>query len=260
MREWDGRRKASSAPGKVGLAAGDVGHVSDAAEGRSAGAADPVRRDRFRLLYETHHADVHAYVLRRLAGALDDVPDVTAEVFTVAWRRFDAVPAPPEDRLWLYGVARRVVARHQRTLWRRARLHVRLSTQRAPVEPWGDGAGDEERRAAVREAISQLRPAEREVLALVLWERLSHHEAAVVLGCSVNAVALRLHRARRRLRDVLAARSPGMLDVAAPQDPRAVTALPLAGGPGSTDDDRTEKNRTVKNRTGKRGTDGPATA
>jgi len=227
--------------------------VSDAAEGWSTGGPEAVRRDRFRLLYEAHHADVHAYVLRRLAGAPDDVPDVTAEVFTVAWRRFDAVPAPPEDRLWLYGVARRVVARHQRTLWRRARLHARLSTQRAPVEPWGDGTGDDERRAAVREAIGQLKPAEREVLALVLWERLSHHEAAVVLGCSVNAVAVRLHRARRRVRDVLVARSPAMLEVPAPPDPSTVTALPLSGGLEPRDEDRT-KNR--KNR----GSDGPATA
>ena len=223
--------------------------MSDVTERLAAGEAEPGRRDRFRALYEASHAEVHAYVLRRLAAAIDDVPDVTAEVYTVAWRRFDAVPAPPEDRLWLYGVARRVVARHQRTLWRRARLHARLSAQRAPIEPWEDGAGDEERRAAVREAISHLKPAEREVLALVLWERLSHHEAAVVLGCSVNAVALRLYRARRRVREILVARWPGMAEMLAQQDLRPVTALPLAEDLQPTDAGCAEK----------RGLDGPAT-
>jgi RNA polymerase sigma-70 factor (ECF subfamily) len=53
---------------------------------------------------------------------------------------------------------------------------------------------------AVREAIEKLRPADREVVQLVMWEGLSHAEAGRVLGCSANAVALRLHKARQRLR------------------------------------------------------------
>jgi DNA-directed RNA polymerase specialized sigma24 family protein len=39
---------------------------------------------------------------------------------------------------------------------------------------------------------------------LVYWEQLSHAEAAQVLGCSPNAVAIRTHRAKERLRDALA--------------------------------------------------------
>lgn len=56
----------------------------------------------------------------------------------------------------------------------------------------------------VREAIEQLRPVDREVLQLVLWDGLSHAEAGQVLGCSSNAVALRLHKAKERLRAALA--------------------------------------------------------
>jgi RNA polymerase sigma-70 factor (ECF subfamily) len=52
----------------------------------------------------------------------------------------------------------------------------------------------------VRDAIERLRPLDREVLRLVMWEGLSHGEAASVLDCSVNAVAQRLHNARERLR------------------------------------------------------------
>ena len=42
-----------------------------------------------------------------------------AHAFTVAWRRFDRVPPPPQDRLWLFGVARNGVAEHQRAERRR---------------------------------------------------------------------------------------------------------------------------------------------
>jgi RNA polymerase sigma-70 factor (ECF subfamily) len=49
-------------------------------------------------------------------------------------------------------------------------------------------------------ALDRLSVREREALQLVLWEELSHAEAAQVLGCSANAVAIRVHRAKTRLR------------------------------------------------------------
>jgi RNA polymerase sigma-70 factor (ECF subfamily) len=47
--------------------------------------------------------------------------------------------------------------------------------------------------------MSRLRPKDQELLKLVLWEELTHAQVGVVLGCSTNAVALRLHKARNRL-------------------------------------------------------------
>jgi RNA polymerase sigma-70 factor (ECF subfamily) len=45
----------------------------------------------------------------------------------VAWRRLDDVPDDGTARLDLYGVARRVLANHQRGQIRRARLAERLA-------------------------------------------------------------------------------------------------------------------------------------
>jgi DNA-directed RNA polymerase specialized sigma24 family protein len=39
---------------------------------------------------------------------------VVAETFAIAWRRVDAIPAGDQARLWLYGVARNVLAEHRR--------------------------------------------------------------------------------------------------------------------------------------------------
>jgi RNA polymerase sigma-70 factor (ECF subfamily) len=55
----------------------------------------------------------------------------------------------------------------------------------------------------VLDALASLSEAEREVLMLAAWEELSSSEAARVLGCSATAYRIRLHRARRRLRDRL---------------------------------------------------------
>ncbi|MGL4174104.1 MAG: RNA polymerase sigma factor [Actinomycetota bacterium] len=50
----------------------------------------------------------------------------------------------------------------------------------------------------VRQVLATLRPDDQEILRLLTWEELSHAEAAVVLDCSVNAVAIRASRARQR--------------------------------------------------------------
>ena len=67
------------------------------------------RECRFRSLYEEHYRGIQAYAVRRVESA-DDVADVVAEAFTIAWRRLARIPEPPAGRLWLYGVARRIVA------------------------------------------------------------------------------------------------------------------------------------------------------
>src|ERR1700753_107897 len=75
----------------------------------------------FRLAYEQHYGAIYRYVLRRLLNNAD-VPDATAEGFLGAWRRRDALPSPPADLPWLYGVARKIVARQRRSALRRQRL------------------------------------------------------------------------------------------------------------------------------------------
>jgi RNA polymerase sigma factor (sigma-70 family) len=151
--------------------------------------------ERFAAVYDAHYRAIYAYVYRRL-GRQDEVPDVVAEVFAVAWRRIRNVPTGDQELLWLYGVAHRCVLRAERGYRRRLRLLSRLSDE-AKARPSTNSTGEHERE--VREAIDRLRPLDREVIRLVLWEGLSHSEAATVLGCSVNAVAQRLHTARERL-------------------------------------------------------------
>lgn len=67
------------------------------------------RADRFDGVYREHYRAIYAYVYRRMPGRAGEVPDVVAEVFVVAWRRFDELPRGAEARLWLYSVAHRCV-------------------------------------------------------------------------------------------------------------------------------------------------------
>jgi RNA polymerase sigma-70 factor (ECF subfamily) len=157
------------------------------------------RRERFEVLYAEHYASIYRYVDRRVDGPAYEVPDVVAEVFTAMWRRLDEVPDSGDARLWLYGMARHTLMNHRRGRRRRWRLLSRLTAEATVTTPVQGAV--EQGDTAVREAINRLPGTYREVLQLVAWEGCSHAEAAQVLDCSVNAVALRLHKAKARLRE-----------------------------------------------------------
>ena len=57
--------------------------------------------------------------------------------------------------------------------------------------------------AALADAWRSLSPRDREVLRLAAWEGLDPREMGLALGCSSNAAAIRLHRARRRLEEAM---------------------------------------------------------
>ena len=141
---------------------------------------------------------MRAYARRRTDFATAD--DVVGEVFAIAWRRFDEVPA--RSLPWLLGCARRVLANQRRGEERLAALRGRLRDMRAEAS-WVSVADGE--LAAALQALSER---DRDVLMLIAWEGLDPAEAALVLGCSRGAASVRLHRARRRLESALARVEP----------------------------------------------------
>lgn len=146
---------------------------------------------RFDALFTEHQRHVLAYAMRR-AATLADAEDVTAETFTIAWRKIDAVPSDPLP--WLYAVARRILANQRRGNGRRARLASLLGVEDVPT-PLRVG---EDRDGPVFAALAALSASDQEILRLVAWEGLRNPQVAEVLGITANAVAIRLHRARAR--------------------------------------------------------------
>lgn len=158
------------------------------------------RRHRFEAVYAAYHGPVLGYLLRRTENP-DDAADVLADTFLTAWRRLEDLPPEPAARLWLYGVARRVLANHHRGQRRRSALADRLRADLARSYQPPEFSGDV---AQIAQAFRRLPGTEREVLALSAWEGLDPGQIAIVLGCSRNAVRVRLHRARKRLARELA--------------------------------------------------------
>jgi RNA polymerase sigma-70 factor (ECF subfamily) len=153
-------------------------------------------QEHFEALYREHGGAVFAYARRRTSPG--DAEDVVAEVFLTAWRRLEVVPS--DTRVWLLGVARRVLANKRRSQSRQAALQTRLANEsRHTAQPTAADASGER----IRQALLSLGETDREALLLLGWEGLSHRDAARVLGVRAGTFAVRLHRARRNLAGAL---------------------------------------------------------
>jgi RNA polymerase sigma-70 factor (ECF subfamily) len=147
----------------------------------------------FEALFHDTRAPLLGYLTRRAAH--EDAADLLADVYLVAWRRRADLPPGEERRLWLYGVARRLLAEHHRHSLERVDAEGGAGDAQTPESP----SGDDRRGEAVRRALESLSDVDRELVTLTTWERLSPAEAAGVVGITAGTARVRLHRARARL-------------------------------------------------------------
>ena len=154
----------------------------------------------FRGLFEAHYQDLLSYAVRRLRS-FEDAEDVVSEVYAVAWRRRAIIPDEPEQqRMWLYGVARRALANVDRSGRRWGLLTRRLLAMGETTVPDHATSDDQSDQDDAYRALGALSPDDQEILLLSVWEDLSVSQIGSILGLSSANVSVRLHRARARLR------------------------------------------------------------
>ena len=155
----------------------------------------------FEDLYRATYPRVLAYA--RSMASLEDADDAVAEAYAIAWRRQHDIPRGAELG-WLIGVTRRVLANARRTERRVGALRALLGAQPRVEAPDPSELIDD---AALRAALLELEPMDREALVLTAWLDLSGADAAHALGITQAAYRMRSSRARRRLRAALSTSS-----------------------------------------------------
>jgi RNA polymerase sigma-70 factor, ECF subfamily len=161
----------------------------------------------FTAIYHRHADAVwrHAY---RLTGTRAAAEDVLAATFLTAWRRRSEVRFVADSaRPWLLTVA----GNEARTEWRRSVRHDRLAHRVGPAPAVRDHSDavvarldDRRRLHRVLEALDGLSSAHREVVELCMIAELPQPDAARALGIPEVTLRSRIHRARARLRALLA--------------------------------------------------------
>jgi len=158
----------------------------------------------FEAVYRSHAPAVYRFCLSQLRDmALAE--DATADVFAAALRAWHRVERPAGVRLWLFGIARHIVANHYRAVRRRDRLH-QLLRRRHRTSAVADPEAAVELRDDVRRvgaAIATLKRRDQILLGLRVSSDMSHGDIAQVMGMSEKAVRVAIHRAVKKVRHQL---------------------------------------------------------
>jgi RNA polymerase sigma-70 factor, ECF subfamily len=142
----------------------------------------------------------------RLTGNEEDARDVVQDAYLRAWRAIGKFRGEAQFSTWMYRITANASATHMRKRQRHRTetldditepADTRFDTQPASAFESADTLGQ------VAEAIEALPPKLRTVVVLKDVYDLPHEAIAEELGISVAAAKVRLHRARRRLRDEL---------------------------------------------------------
>ena len=169
---------------------------------------------KFEEVYDDYHAAIHRY-LARMAGE-SEAEDLTQEVFAKIGRALKAFRGESSLSTWVYQIATHAALDRLRNLSARPDHSKEL-----PVDAIAESEADkdiwtDERKAStelrlirqemngcIREIISTLPENYRTVIVLSELEGLKDSEVADILGLSLRAAKVRLHRARARLKKEL---------------------------------------------------------
>lgn len=157
-------------------------------------------------------------VLRRFTETEETARDLLQETFFQALRSLPNFRGESKLSTWLYSVAKNVALARYRDDKRRSPLEEETLTRVAahrrdgrPTPPSGEAASwnpveettRNEEKALVHDALEELSANYRQVIELRDLEELSTKETAERLGLTRVNVRVRLHRARKKLEDVL---------------------------------------------------------
>jgi RNA polymerase sigma factor (sigma-70 family) len=151
------------------------------------------------MVVEETFDPLQRYLRRRLPA--DQVDDVLSDTLLVMWRRLDDIP---RDAVlpWCYSVARQSLANHRRGDRRRLALVDKLAALSTSVQ------GSETQDPELEAALGRLSDPDQELIRLWAWEQLEPREIALVTGLTVNAVSLRLTRAKKKLAKDMTRQNP----------------------------------------------------
>jgi len=156
-----------------------------------------------------HDRWLRTAVLARV-GERQAVDEVLQEVALAAVAQRAPLGDPSRAGAWLYRLAVRQALLYRRKCGRRHRVDGRYAALRGATGTTATGRDpldwlvSAERADLVRAALLRLARRDAEILLLKYTEDWSYRDLADRLGISESAVEARLHRARQRLRDVLA--------------------------------------------------------
>jgi RNA polymerase sigma-70 factor (ECF subfamily) len=177
----------------------------DAARADEAALVDAVRRGApgsREAIYHRYKRRVFALALR-IVGAMD-AEEVAQEAFIRIFRGLPKFRGDAALGTWIYRLAVNAALSHRARRGTAPLRESSMSEARDEVPAIPQEPGDLALRKRLERALALLPTGYRTVIVLHDVEGLEHEEVAAILGCHVGTSKSQLHKARARLREVLA--------------------------------------------------------
>jgi len=152
----------------------------------------------------SQHGRIAPAVARLYTPPSEDAADLEQEIRLQWWRSLAGFAGRAKASTWMYQVALHTALTFLRRRHRRLRPGPLEQAQNVTDPAPQPGGREDRRRAALHEALARLEPGER-AMAYLWLEECSLEEIAAISGISANAVGVRLHRVRRKLKEMLGA-------------------------------------------------------
>ena len=155
-----------------------------------------VTPEEFTAIYRQYLSQVTKYLARRVGPS--SVEDLASRIFEIAWQKRAQAPAGHELP-WLYRIAGYVVSNHRRNESARASFLAAFKPSESSPSVEDIAIND----ILLSQAWARLSPSERQVISLTSFDGLDNPSAARVLQITTNAFALRLSKAKSKLKKLL---------------------------------------------------------
>ena len=140
-----------------------------------------------------------------MLGNADDAQDAAQEAFLKCWRARHTLSEILNLRAWIFRVGLNAAKDFQRSAWNRRSRPLPEDDLMMPArdEPTGQSLEDRETLDRLRDAISHLRPEEKEVFLLRQNGDFTYEQIAEIRNAPVGTVKTQMRTALQKLRKVL---------------------------------------------------------
>ncbi|WP_263787781.1 RNA polymerase sigma factor [Salinibacter grassmerensis] len=180
----------------------------DAPDGTYARRVQDGDRSAFQVLVERYEGMVFD-LAHQYADGPEAAEDLAQDVFLTAYRRIDDLQAPDRFASWLYGIALNRGRDYAKNVRRDTYPFSRSDQEDSAILDNGTAAQDEQLIAdelgdQLWEALDELSPTYATPFLLKYRDGLTYKAMSKRLDVSVSALKVRVHRARKKLRTLLA--------------------------------------------------------
>lgn len=140
-------------------------------------------------------------VCQRVLRNSEDAEEAMQDSFVKAYQHLRGFSGSSKFSTWLFSIAYRTAISHSRR--RRSDGGSVEELLHHPVADTGDSSGQDDMRRTLDHALAELPPDDASLLSFFYLEELSVEEIVTVTGLGASNVKVKLHRARKKLSEIL---------------------------------------------------------